>query len=64
VQPTPIYLGANHTLDFNPKQENEAAFDEYVSDPSKPIPFQSVPIPTADFGGTGWSRWLVDDQRR
>jgi putative CocE/NonD family hydrolase len=63
VQPAAIYLGANYTLDFNPKQGNEAAFDEYVSDPSKPIPFQSLPIPTGDFGGTGWSRWLVDDQR-
>jgi len=63
VQPAAIYLGANHALDFNPKQEDEAAFDEYVSDPSKPIPFQSLPIPTGDFGGTAWSHWLVDDQR-
>jgi putative CocE/NonD family hydrolase len=63
VKFTPIYLGANHTLDFDPPQANDKVFDEYTSDPSKPIPFQSRPIPTGDFGGNGWPHWLVDDQR-
>jgi len=63
VRSTPIYLGANHALDFEPPQANDNAFDEYTSDPTKPVPFQSRPIPTGDFGGNGWSHWLVDDQR-
>ena len=63
VKFTPIYLGANHTLDFDPPQGDGNVFDEYTSDPSKPIPFQNRPIPTGDFGGNAWSHWLVDDQR-
>jgi hypothetical protein len=39
----------------------ESAFDEYVSDPAKPVPFRARPIKPA--GGPGWSAWLVDDQR-
>jgi uncharacterized protein len=63
VQPTTIYLGANHTLDFHKPQEDVNGFDEYISDPAKPIPFQNRPIPTGDYGNTGWPRWLVEDQR-
>jgi putative CocE/NonD family hydrolase len=63
VKFAPIYLGMNHTLDFDPPRENGIVFDEYVSDPSKPIPFQSRPIPTGDFGEDRWSHWLVEDQR-
>jgi putative CocE/NonD family hydrolase len=33
-------------------------YEEYVSDPAKPVPFRARPI-----DGTSWSRWLVDDQR-
>jgi putative CocE/NonD family hydrolase len=33
-------------------------YEEYVSDPAKPVPFRARPI---DAGS--WSRWLVDDQR-
>jgi uncharacterized protein len=36
----------------------DAAFDEYISDPAKPVPYRSRPI-----DNTSWSRWLVDDQR-
>ena len=35
--------------------------DEYVSDPTKPVPFRARPIQPA--GGLFWARWLVDDQR-
>ncbi|WP_229213214.1 MULTISPECIES: CocE/NonD family hydrolase [unclassified Duganella] len=43
-----------------------AAFDEYVSDPAKPVPYRARPI--APYGydeakGQTWPRWLVDDQR-
>jgi hypothetical protein len=36
-------------------------FDEYVSDPAKPVPYLPRPVRFAD--GDGWRRWLVSDQR-
>src|SRR5439155_22150586 len=39
-------------------------FDEYVSDPAKPVPFRSRPIqPIGYDNGLTWPYWLVDDQR-
>lgn len=41
-------------------------YDEYVSDPSKPVPFRQRPIPPYGYDeakGQSWPRWLVDDQR-
>src|ERR1700677_4297855 len=39
----------------------DPAFDEYVSDPAKPVPFRQRPI--GDDKRQTWSQWLVDDQR-
>ncbi len=42
----------------------DAAFDEYVSDPAKPVPFRARPIQPSGYGDElTWSQWLVDDQR-
>ncbi|HSY50690.1 MAG TPA: CocE/NonD family hydrolase [Thermoanaerobaculia bacterium] len=60
VRATPLYLGAGLKLGFTTPQAVGAAFDEYVSDPAKPVPFRARPI---DEEGAGWARWLVDDQR-
>jgi hypothetical protein len=60
VHPTPLYLNANLGLGFTAPKSDDAAFDEYVSDPAKPVPFRARPIVEE---GAGWSRWLVDDQR-
>ncbi len=39
-------------------------FDEYVSDPARPVPYRPRPIPhTYDPRGSGWPTWLTDDQR-
>jgi putative CocE/NonD family hydrolase len=41
-------------------------YDEYVSDPAKPVPFRQRPIPPYGYDetkGQTWPRWLVDDQR-
>jgi putative CocE/NonD family hydrolase len=41
-------------------------FDEYISDPAKPVPFRQRPIPPYGYDeakGETWPRWLVDDQR-
>ena len=58
VRPTPLYFNAGLRLSFDAPKGNDAAFDEYVSDPAKPVPFRARPI-----DGSSWSRWLVDDQR-
>ena len=58
VRPTPLYLQAGARAGFTAPAADAAAFDEYVSDPAKPVPFRPRPI---DNGS--WSRWLVDDQR-
>jgi putative CocE/NonD family hydrolase len=41
-------------------------FEEYVSDPAKPVPFRQRPIPPYGYDeakGQTWPRWLTDDQR-
>jgi putative CocE/NonD family hydrolase len=64
IRPTPLYLTAGLKLGFAPPQPGDAAFDEYVSDPSKPVPFRARPIqPTGYADPLTWPRWLVDDQR-
>jgi len=35
-------------------------YDEYVSDPAKPVPYRQRPTLSSD---PTWSEWLVDDQR-
>jgi putative CocE/NonD family hydrolase len=58
--PTPLYLNAGLKVSFEPPKAADAGFDEYVSDPSKPVPF--IPRPTRPTG-TAWTQWLVNDQR-
>jgi putative CocE/NonD family hydrolase len=58
---TPIYLKAGLALGFDKSDNKGAAFDEYVSDPMKPVPF--VPRPVRMSEGTVWKPWLVTDQR-
>ena len=56
-KPTPLYLNAGLNAGFTAKSA-APGYEEYVSDPAKPVPFRARPI-----DGTSWSRWLVDDQR-
>jgi uncharacterized protein len=39
VQERKLYFRARGALDFSPPQEGADAFDEYVSDPAKPVPY-------------------------
>jgi len=58
-----LYLQADHKLSFNVPAAGDA-YDEYVSDPSRPVPFRARPIQPIGYGdGQTWSQWLVDDQR-
>jgi putative CocE/NonD family hydrolase len=64
VKPTPLHLRAGLKVSFDPPRPDEAAFEEYVSDPAKPVPFRARPIQPIGYGpGQTWSQWLVDDQR-
>jgi len=61
---TPLYLGAGLKLGFSAAKSGEGSFDEYVSDPAKPVPFRKRPSQPVGYGnGLTWSEWLVDDQR-
>ena len=63
IQPTPLYLGAGFTASLN-TQATGTPFDEYTSDPAKPVPFRRRPIqPIGYDNGLTWPEWLVDDQR-
>jgi putative CocE/NonD family hydrolase len=61
--PQRLYLSAENRLEFQaPPQRN--AFDEYISDPAKPVPFRIRPSQPMGYAPElSWQRWLVDDQR-
>ena len=74
VKPSRLYLANGNTLrmpgvlsgDGNPGKPpvKPPEFEEYVSDPAKPVPFVSRPVHTNDAaGGETWRKWLVSDQR-
>jgi len=64
VHARPLYLKAGLKLDFNAPSAGDAEFDEYVSDPAKPVPYRARPIVPGNYdNGQAWSRWLTDDQR-
>jgi hypothetical protein len=62
---TPLYLQAGFGLSFAaPSGRNltaPASYDEYVSDPAKPVPYSPRPVRFAD--SDAWRKWLVADQR-
>jgi putative CocE/NonD family hydrolase len=60
VEPTPLYLRAGPVASFEAPAAGEAAFDEYVSDPARPVPFIARPVRQS---GETWANWLVTDQR-
>jgi putative CocE/NonD family hydrolase len=64
VKPTPLYLTAGLKLSFTPPAQGDAAFDEYVSDPAKPVPFDGRPSYPVGYGDNSrWQQWLTSDQR-
>jgi len=64
VKMTPLYLRAGLKLSNTAPAAGDTAYEEYVSDPAKPVPFRARPIQPMGYGsGLTWSQWLVDDQR-
>jgi putative CocE/NonD family hydrolase len=74
---TPLYLGGGMKASFSnsgpedrvpsgqdARAPQHAPFDEYISDPSKPVTNRIRPVPTAGYDSCAqWPCWLVDDQR-
>ncbi len=56
-----LYFHANGKLSFNAPGAENPAFDEYISDPAKPVPYRQRPI-SPGMGGA-WRTWQLDDQR-
>ena len=64
IKPTHAYLNSGSRLSFTAPTTGDSQFDEYVSDPAKPVPYRKRPIQPMGYGnGLTWSEWLVDDQR-
>jgi uncharacterized protein len=65
VEAKPVYLHPGLKLSFSEPRAGGAAFEEYVSDPAKPVPFRARPIQPVGYYDTGltWPQWLADDQR-
>lgn len=58
AQSTNLYFGANGKLSFQaPSDKSTSAYDEYASDPAKPVPF------TADITTAMGHTYMVEDQR-
>jgi putative CocE/NonD family hydrolase len=65
VKPVALALAADQKAALG-AQLDAKGFDEYISDPAKPVPFRQRPIPPYGYDeakGETWPRWLVDDQR-
>jgi putative CocE/NonD family hydrolase len=61
IKPTPLYIGAGRAGWSAP---TSPGYDEYVSDPAKPVPYVDRPVvPHAFDAGKSWGEWLVSDQR-
>ena len=61
---TPLYLNGNLKLSFSEPKRGDSAYDEYVSDPAKPVPYRARPSQPVGYSGRlTWPEWLVDDQR-
>ncbi len=60
IKPTPLYLEAGAKAGFAAPLSTDAPYDEYVSDPAKPVPYINRPV-YAD--QRAWRTWLVSDQR-
>ena len=57
----PLYLAEAFGLSFKAPPATGPGYDEYVSDPAKPVP--NVPRPVRFNDGEQWRPWLLSDQR-
>lgn len=63
---TPLYFTSGMSLSFTAPKSKTGPYDEYISDPAKPVPFRARPVRPVGYDlhkGLTWPEWLVDDQR-
>lgn len=64
IQMRKLYMTSGNTLSFDaPRDTSDAAVDTYISDPAHPVPYRHRPIKATYDGNSGWTQWLVEDQR-
>jgi putative CocE/NonD family hydrolase len=61
VTERPLYMHGGGALSFEAPRQQGEAYDEYESDPAKPVPYMPRPIP--GFWQGGQALWKVTDQR-
>ena len=61
VKSKALYLTSGFGLSWSAPAESPRAYDEYVADPAKPVPYVPRPVRFAD--SDLWRRWLLTDQR-
>jgi hypothetical protein len=60
IKPAPFYLEAGGKASFAPPASGDNPYQEYVSDPARPVPYRSRPVTASS---KSWQEWLVSDQR-
>jgi uncharacterized protein len=64
IQMRKLYMSTAGGLSFDaPREGSDNAFDAYVSDPAHPVPYRHRPVPPTYSQNSGWTQWLVEDQR-
>lgn len=64
VSPRSLYMREGGALGWEPPSATgPSAYDAYVSDPAKPVPYRQRPVQMTYGPGSTWSRWLTEDQR-
>lgn len=64
IKPTPLNLASSGTANLGSTTRGDEDYDEYISDPAKPVPYRNRPnLPQGYTDELTWWRWLVDDQR-
>jgi hypothetical protein len=64
VKPTPLYFADGPSLRMSAPNAENTPYEEYVSDPAKPVPYRARPSQPVGYElPLTWPQWLVDDQR-
>ncbi|HWZ30519.1 MAG TPA: CocE/NonD family hydrolase [Bryobacteraceae bacterium] len=64
IEKRKLYTSSAGGLSFDaPRDASDSAFDSYTSDPAHPVPYRHRPIPPTYSPNSGWTTWLVEDQR-
>ena len=64
AKPRDLYLLAKGQLGFARPSDTRQAFDEFLSDPAKPVPYRLRPTLGSSATESTWGEWLMDDQRQ